>query len=227
MRALTSNEVLLLDRYISADMPIVTITGFSPTFQNITMLIGLQSTRPPQPIGLPKSQLRYKQVCNPQRQVVMSDIWMHESVLDSNGNPKLYTTGYIPSSTSGVTVGYGIDVGALATTPAAVYTQLQTWGLSQEGLKTLTPYMGLRGTDAQFALLNFGAPTISTADAQTISKNAMQAYSDHAASQFNSLNPNITFNQLPGNAQTALTDIAFWRWSFSAPGIPAGFTAAL
>jgi len=228
MRALTATEIRILDQY-SIPSSVVFVTGYAPTLQNIKMAIAFQSSRPAQTITLPKSEARYKQICNPQRNVIMSNIFAHESPVDSNGIPKLFTTGYVPpnSPLSGLTIGYGIDVGALGTSSQTIAAQLTTWGISADGLLTLTPYFTLVGSNATAALTLLGAPTISKVDAQTISKNAIQSYSDHAASQFNTLNPNLVFNQIPANGQTALTDIAFWKWSFTAAIIPTGFTDAL
>ena len=230
VRALTAREVQILNG-VAADQPppTITITGTRFPGAPLTLPLVTAQTRRPQTVPVPRNQVQFKQYCYPMRMVFSIDIWAHESPLDSKGNPLLATTGYIlqGSTTSGVTIGYGIDLGMSGSSKQAIATQLTTWGISSAGLQTLRPYLGLTGAPASAAIQQYGAPTISTIDAKTISKNAVTSYSDQAASQFGKLYADATFEQLPGNAQTALTDLVYWTWTLTSPNLPAGFANAI
>jgi hypothetical protein len=129
VRALTAREVQILNG-VAADQPppTITITGTRFPGAPLTLPLVTAQTRRPQTVPVPRNQVQFKQYCNPMRMVFSIDIWAHESPLDSKGNPILATTGYIPqgSTTSGVTIGYGIDLGTSGSSKQAIATQLTT-----------------------------------------------------------------------------------------------------
>lgn len=230
MRALTAREVQILDAF-QITLTKVTVTGVkSQPSQLPPLTLGVitqKSAAPKTQTVLPKPDRRYKQYCNPNRSVNAPTIWAHESPIGPNGQPILSTTGYIPSNSSGVTVGYGIDLGTSGSSAQAIAAQLTTWGISAAGLQTLQPFLGLTGAIASAAIAKYGAPTISTIDAQTISTNAMSSYVAQASSQFGRVNPYLQFEQLPQNSQTALADLAYWAWTLNSPALPSGLSTAL
>lgn len=125
----------------------------------------------------------------------------------------LQTTGYALNGNtfpnSGVTIGRGVDLGTKSA------SQLRSWGVSQLGVSTLTPYLGYKGVAAQQIIAQRGAPVISTPDAIALSDSAEQQIFNAAITYFDSKNPITSFMQLPAEAQTVLLDISYNLGSLS------------
>lgn len=128
------------------------------------------------------------------------------TILNNEGT--MTQTGYVlpPAQfpNSGVTIGQGVDLGQFT------LQQLTSWGLSAADQATLTPFIGLRGANAQAAINSLGAPTISAADATAVTNGAYQWTYDTVAANFNANAQNgMTFQGLPAQAQTAIVDAAY------------------
>ena len=122
----------------------------------------------------------------------------------------LRTSGYVPVHSngtiigrSGVTIGIGVDLG-----------QQTTAGLANEGvspalIKTVKPYLGLKGPAAR-SYLNKHPLILTVQQAQALTTAAQTHIINTVASEYTTnSSPPLNFFQLPGGAQTAITDLAY------------------
>jgi GH24 family phage-related lysozyme (muramidase) len=112
------------------------------------------------------------------------------------------THGYVPNSGhSGVTIGAGVDLGQHTA------AELASWGVPQNVIQTLTPYLGLQGASASNYLA--GHPLdLSMSDATTLSHLAENAYTATVAANYNAASGG-NFYDLSQGAQTAVVDVAY------------------
>ena len=114
------------------------------------------------------------------------------------------TAAYVPPGgpRSGITIGRGFDIGQRNA------DDLQTLGLPQDIVTTLTPYLGRSGQDA--ARYREEHPLQMTqAQVDLIDRQAMNQAHDHVATAFNRASRNgRRFQDLPTEAQTAIMDLA-------------------
>ncbi len=106
------------------------------------------------------------------------------------------------SSGSGVTIGAGVDLGYQSA------ASLANLGMSQDGISTLTPYLGLTGQTAINMWNSTGAPVISLADATAISNGMFNQNLGIAVGRFDQQSA-IPFANLPEPAQTVIADMAY------------------
>ncbi|GLQ64365.1 pesticin C-terminus-like muramidase [Gluconobacter cerinus] len=106
-----------------------------------------------------------------------------------------------PSSNSGVTIGVGLDLGN------KTVTSLQKMGISDSIISALSPYLGLKGQDAQSALDS--APlSLSSTDADAASIAAEKSFAQAVQGAYNSATGG-NFNELPIETKTAIDDINY------------------
>jgi hypothetical protein len=123
-----------------------------------------------------------------------------------NESPTLRTRGYILPSfpNAGVTIGYGVDLGA------RTRTELEAWGMSQEGIQKVKPFLGKRGQSIQKVLDKFDLPVITANDALVISNGVFNQIYDKTSRDYSSQSTaGISFQELPEPAQTVIMDIAY------------------
>jgi len=114
-----------------------------------------------------------------------------------------------PAAYSGVTIGFGVDLGQL-NTPAA----LEHYGVPTTLANALKPWMVLQGQDAQ-DLLNLHPLNLSLTNAQTLSSDVLQGIYNALAASFDTnlsgkqASYNVNFEEFPLGVQTALTDVAY------------------
>jgi len=130
------------------------------------------------------------------------------------------TTGYVPaasSSESGVTIATGFDLGQRSE------SDLKGLGLSAGLIGKLKPYVGKKKKDAVDALKN-SALTVTSQEAQEIDKASFAAHISQLKLAYNAAvradKTKKVFEDLPGEAQTAIASVAFQygtRLSFRTP----------
>lgn len=124
-------------------------------------------------------------------------------------NENFSTEGYLLKTSqfpnSGMTIGYGVDLGY------RTEAELKRWGMSENGIKEVRPYLGLKGLSAvRESAKHIDNPIISEADAVAISDGIYQDLLISTINTFNnSTNTGISFQELPTGAQTAIMDIAY------------------
>ncbi|MCQ8895144.1 pesticin C-terminus-like muramidase [Limnobacter humi] len=115
--------------------------------------------------------------------------------------------GYVPAaenSQSGVTIASGLDLGARN------LADLKQLGLSQDMVRRLTPYLGLKRKDAEKALKALPL-RISASECVHIDQRIKNHYITALALRYNSaLQPGkIPFEDLPSAMQTVITSVSF------------------
>ena len=115
------------------------------------------------------------------------------------------TTANVPSSSSGVTIGAGVDL------HAQTASGLAADGVPQSIIDSLAPYMNpsLTGSAATAALTANGGLSLSASDAQTLTTDVMNNYIARTEAVFNAHSQVQTFSELPADTQTAIVDLAF------------------
>lgn len=212
MRALTIDELELVigAGEKTATLTPVIVTGHAPAPPPAPV-----PTPPPAPTPFPGPP---PPPCPPPMPPQRRD---DQNYVYSNEGTTLSTTGYtLPPAQfpkSGVTIGYGVDLGQQNA------NQLTSWGISPAGLSAVSPYLGLQGQSAVNYVNANGAPTISSADATAISNGAYNSIVSAAESRFNN-GSIVSFDSLPSSAQTVIADIAY---NAGSNGAPAFFTDAM
>jgi len=128
-----------------------------------------------------------------------------ETQLDKNGKPIYITEGYVPNpqkSKSGVTVGIGFDIG-----------QRNEHDLDRldlpEGLKEkLRPYLKLEGEKAQ-GYLKKNPLSISVQEAELLYQKSKEDTLKKLEKSYNENSSGVKFRDLPKQAQTVITSVAF------------------
>ena len=114
--------------------------------------------------------------------------------------------GYVPSAASGVTIGFGVDLGQLSV------ATLERYKVDPSIIKELEawPWIGKKGSQAQ-AELDAHMLTLSVTDATTLSNEVFQGVYNDIKTNFDNNNELTfyTFEQLPAGVQTALTDMEY------------------
>ena len=112
---------------------------------------------------------------------------------------------YVPDpefSRSGVTIGTGVDIGQLSV------ADIDAFDIPQELKQKLKPYAGLIRQDAVHFLNNY--PLYLTEDeAYALDRVVTQDTIDGLTNRYNAAASGKLFTELPPEAQTAITDIAF------------------
>lgn len=126
---------------------------------------------------------------------------------DEGGNA---TAGYVPSSTSGVTIAGGLDLGV---NDAA---DLSADGVPQNLIDQFQPFLApgsgqtLVGADATAALnANPAAAQITEAQANQINQAVYNTYSNQVAVAFNNASPNMMFTDLNVQWQTVIVSMYY------------------
>lgn len=231
MRALTAEEIAQVAKPEGDDLTTITVSSPPPVPPPPPPLPLPPSPPPPPPPPSPPSPPP-PPTCpaNPVSTV-------NNAIIIQNEGGSL-PNGYVPNdgigvgANSGVTIAAGLDLSFW--TPA----QLQAnFSISAADAAAFTPYAatvkpkvgvvrGIAGVAAQRLLsLNDGV-AISQADADTISTNVIAYFTNRTASQFQTL-AGQNFYNLPGSAQTALTDVVFNAGGLPATSLPSGFLPAL
>lgn len=108
--------------------------------------------------------------------------------------------GYVPSNTSGVTIGIGVDLSQ------QTVAGLQAMGVPQSVIDQLSPYIGLSGQAARDALA--ANPLTITADQATQLNDAVTAsYFNSTGNAFDNACDFANFSDLPWQAQTVIADL--------------------
>jgi len=163
--------------------------------------------------------------------------------LNSNG------TATIKGAASGMTIGYGVDLGQMSETQLISYLTIQQtyyWPPGpcggenltyQQTYNALSPYIGVRnaGTIAAIEAQYGGPPTIDATAASVISNGALAYQISRAAFDYNKATNQISgvsdadFSGLPAAVQTTLADITFVFGSIYTgnTGLPTGVLAAV
>jgi hypothetical protein len=151
-------------------------------------------------------------------------------------------TGTVTMSPSGMTVGYGVDLGQLNSTQLSSYlTGLGTiyWpkGALGSQYNALLPYVGVRNgvAIAAIQLAHGGPPKITGFAASSISTGALLFNIGRAANDYQSatasvgLGSDVSFQGLSAAVQTALTDITYVFGSIRStnPDLPSGLYDAI
>jgi len=117
----------------------------------------------------------------------------------------VHTTGYLVpgASNAGVTIGAGVDLGSQSA------SGLASMGVAQNIITTVTPYLGLKGAAASTAVTKNGYPTLSQADATSLSQALLDSTRATVASRFDATSAVAKFDELPAEAQTVIIDVAY------------------
>ena len=114
----------------------------------------------------------------------------------------LRTTGNWPEGNSGITIGAGVDLRFVS------LNDLKALGLSQKTIDALKDYLGLFGAQAASFAKQNGFPTISEADAITLTNFKFEQTLTLFLYYWNK-DTSTDFFSLPANVQTALADLAY------------------
>jgi GH24 family phage-related lysozyme (muramidase) len=112
------------------------------------------------------------------------------------------TTGYIPSSKSGVTIGIGVDLSAQTN------QGLVAMGVPQALADQFDPYYGLTGAQAQAALAA-NPLTITDDEAASLNNAVLPAYANQVAQAFDNASPNMNFSDLNVQWQTSILSMYY------------------
>jgi hypothetical protein len=113
------------------------------------------------------------------------------------------TKGYQPTSSSGVTIGAGVD---LSQTQAQ---EMQNYGVPPSIIDHLKSWM-VPASQVQATVETYGWPTLSSTDAQTLSQDVFNGIYNQVSGYFNAQNAyGFAFDTLPGGVQTAIVDAAY------------------
>jgi hypothetical protein len=109
--------------------------------------------------------------------------------------------GYVPSDTSGVTIGTGFDIGQHSK------AALQAFGFTESTLTKLLPFSGLVGDDARGAL-NRAPLVLNTQEAQELDACVHKSYVSQIESEYNQ-NSDFVFSFLDSAKQTVIMSVGF------------------
>jgi hypothetical protein len=122
----------------------------------------------------------------------------------------ILTNPYVPLNTSGLTLGAGVDLSRWSA------GQLAGWGMSQQFIAGVSPYLGIGSgvygpTGSRARAIFASSPfVVSQADAEFITRAAENTITSWLVSHFNSrASYGIKFYELPSAAQTILFDAAY------------------
>lgn len=122
-------------------------------------------------------------------------------------NEGFSATGYVPkengaiSPTSGVTIGFGVDLGG------KTETSLLSDGVPQSIADILAPYTQLKGQDAQNKL-DQSPLTLTTDQANTVSEVYMNLIGSQVGQDYNAASSS-SFSSLPKGTRSAVVDLAY------------------
>jgi hypothetical protein len=126
----------------------------------------------------------------------------------TEGQEGLELTGYIPKNNgqiignSGVTVGYGVDLGQWT------YQELSRIITDQAILAAVAPYLGLQDAAAETALKNRPL-NLTQQQAETLYRATRSSLVDDVAGRFDNAQNFVDFVDLPREVQTVIADVAF------------------
>lgn len=122
----------------------------------------------------------------------------------------IHTTGYtLPAASnpnSGVVIGAGVDLSKQSA------SLLQSLGIPQAVINTVSPFLGPNGPTGQAAVnavAAHGKPVLTTDQAKSLSVALRNSTYATVASNFNAASSVAQFQQLPGDAQTVILDVAY------------------
>ena len=130
----------------------------------------------------------------------------------------IYTTSYVPNDNgavighSGMTIGAGIDIGNQSV--SGLQDLVQNYGLSAGLANELEKYVGITGQPA-LAFVQANQITLSSDQVTNLDESFWSYAGARVAAQFNSsetFGSGFTFDELPGNTQTAIADI-YWHYA--------------
>lgn len=257
MRALTAEEIQRISGGDGTTLSTITVTGHRPQPYPITFIPNplpfppIPAPSPPTPIPMPSNP----PCSSPANGVNANMIYNHEG-------SSLATTGYVPGTgstgtstspsptsgsgtvtrnNSGLTLGYGVDLGQLSATQLAYYLTNYgnySYGKGADPYALLAPYVGVRGPAnvAAVAAAHGGSyPTISTNAASALTAGALTEATGRAANDYQTatdragLGDDAVFFGLPSAVQTVLADISFVFGSIYTlnANLPTGVLAAV
>ncbi len=260
MRALTKEETESIYGGQTTTLSSIFVTGHRPQPNPITYL-PTPLPLPPTPVPSPPTALPMGSTppCTaPANAVNANAIYGHE--LGPGGT--LATTGYVPGTgstgtasnpsatsqsgtvtrnNSGMTIGYGVDLGQMNGTDLYNYlTAFGTHGYYKGTIPygVLSPYLGVRGPANVAAVVAAHGgipPTINNDAASAISVGALMAISGRAANDYMTatslagLGAGANFWGLPAVVQTELTDVSYVFGSIKTlnPALPTGVMSAV
>jgi hypothetical protein len=107
---------------------------------------------------------------------------------------------------AGVTVATGVDLGS------HTEADLRRWGVSDDTIRQLTPYFGMKGQAAIDALndpRNGPIPTIRQTDLDAMDKGVLNDTISGVQKAYDAANPPTSFFDLTPGQQTAIVDLAY------------------
>lgn len=120
------------------------------------------------------------------------------------------TSGYVPNSGhSGVTFGYGVDLGAQNR------QSLQRMGIPESSIQQFSPYLGLQ-QDAARAALRRQPLNVDPERARLYSDKAKAHYIQNIANRFNRATAGRKWNELSPAEQTILSSVLY-QYGYSSP----------
>jgi hypothetical protein len=206
MRALTAEEIERISGGDGTTLSTIVVTGHRPQPYPITFI---PNPLPFPPIPAPSPPASVPMDSNPPCSSPANGV--NANMIYNHEGTKLATTGYVPgagstststspSSTSesgtvtrnnsGLTYGYGVDLGQLSTTQLAYYlTNYGNYSYPKGGdpYNALAPYVGVRGPAnvAAVAAANGGSyPTIGTDAASALTAGALTSATGRAANDY-------------------------------------------
>ncbi|WP_333681735.1 pesticin C-terminus-like muramidase [Dyella sp.] len=115
---------------------------------------------------------------------------------------------------SGVTIGAGVDLGQQSA------AGLQALGVAQSIIDVPNPYFGLKGQDALNAMNEHGKPSLSSDDAAALSAALMNHTWAVVQAAYDATPLDVSFDQLPAEAQTVIVDVAYPNGPYFANSAP-------
>ncbi|EBA7134421.1 hypothetical protein B7I57_18920 [Salmonella enterica] len=106
---------------------------------------------------------------------------------------------------SGITVGYGIDLGGR--NPSSMLAD----GVPRNIIDKLSPYTGVKGRDAQYLLKKNenNLPELTSDEALLLSNIYLSKTIHVISNQYNKDSQGLTFSQIPERTRTAIIDVAY------------------
>lgn len=112
---------------------------------------------------------------------------------------------YWPGASSGITIGYGVDIGQQSE------TGLIKWGVPQSIIDKIKDYLGVTGEAADTILSGLKDKTLGLSDSEIkqLSDIVKKQTTENIINKYNAETKGVTFSRIPYNTRTAIIDLYY------------------
>ncbi|EDJ5809066.1 hypothetical protein GFE35_21575 [Salmonella enterica] len=121
---------------------------------------------------------------------------------------------YWPGASSGITIGYGVDIGHQSE------EGLLKWGVPQSIIDKIKNYLGITGEAADTILKGLNDKTLGLSDSEIkqLSDIVQKQTTENIINKYNAATKGVSFDRIPYNTRTAIIDL-FYQYNINAASV--------